>query len=234
VSISVSVIIPVHDGEAYLADAIDSVLAQSVPPSEVLVIDDGSTDGSAEIAEGYRPPVRCIRNGRRGPGAALNRGTRESSGEFVAYIDDDDLWTPRKLEVQLASLERDPDVELAFGRVEEFHSPDLAPEWRERIPLREGIAVGFTRGTMLVRRRALERVGGWLEDRTLGEFIDWYARAQDLGLRHEVVPEVVLRRRIHRRNYSGPAGTADHGDYPAVLREVLRRRRRGAHPEQAT
>ena len=221
---AVSAIIPVRDGEVYLAEALDSILAQTVPAAEVIVVDDGSRDSSAAIAEGYGAPVRCVRREPSGSGAALNAGFRDSSGEFIAYLDADDLWTPRKLELQLAAMAEDPEVGLVFGHVERFISPDLSTGERSRIKLPAESAPGLLRGTLLVRRTAMEAVGGYVEHEKLGEFIDWYARAQDRGIRHAMLPDVLMRRRLHASNRSG-AAAGDHGDYVGVVREILKRRR---------
>ena len=95
----VSVVIPVHDGERYLAAAIESVLEQTLPPAEVIVVDDGSTDSSVQVAERYAPQgVRCHSQANAGGGAARNRGVALSEGDFIAFLDADDLWELGKLE----------------------------------------------------------------------------------------------------------------------------------------
>ena len=94
---SVTVIIPCYNGAAYLREAIDSALDQTHPPLEVIVIDDGSTDDSAAIAESYGPPVCVIRQENQGESVARNRGIDEAKGDWVAFLDADDLWKPTKL-----------------------------------------------------------------------------------------------------------------------------------------
>jgi glycosyltransferase involved in cell wall biosynthesis len=227
---TVSVIIPVRDGERYVAEALDSILAQTAPPTEVLVVDDGSNDRTAAVVSGYGHPVRCLRRAREGVGPTLNAGIDHAHGELVAFLDADDLWTPRKLELQLGALSRDPDLDLVFGHVEQFVSPELGAEHGKATAWHAGIATGIVRGTMLTRRATLDRIGSFSDRWSLGEFVDWYARAQDLGLRCEILPEVLLRRRLHRANLTGGAG-ANYADYPRVLREVLRRRRESAGPK---
>lgn len=109
---SVTTIIPVHNGARYIADAIDSVLAQTVAPSEILVIDDGSTDGTAEVVRRYGERVTGIVQKNQGVSAARNHGLQRATGEFVAFLDADDVWHKRKLELQLEALARHPELGL--------------------------------------------------------------------------------------------------------------------------
>ncbi len=97
---SISIIIPCYNGAKYLRETLDSVVAQTLPALEVLVVDDGSTDDSAAIAESFGPPVRVIRQPNQGESVARNRGIDEAKGEWVAFLDADDLWRPEKLAVQ--------------------------------------------------------------------------------------------------------------------------------------
>ena len=127
---TVSVVISCWNREDYLPESIESVLAQTLPPRdtlEIVVVDDGSTDRSAEIAEGYGPPVRVLRQENRGAAGAANTGIRAARAELVAFCDSDDLWVAGKLEAQLRAL-RDDGYDLVFGLLEEFLSPELDPE----------------------------------------------------------------------------------------------------------
>jgi glycosyltransferase involved in cell wall biosynthesis len=219
----ISVIVAVRDGERFLREAIESVLGGTRAPDEVVVVDDGSTDASAEVAAALGEPVRVVRQEPSGQGAAVNRGVREARGELLAFIDADDLWEPRKLELQERRLAADSELEAVFGHVEEFISPD--EEWGSRPParLREGARPARLRGTMLARHSLIDRVGPCAEDLRAGEFIDWFARARDLGMRDEILPEVVLRRRLHADNLGRREPASP--DYVRVVRDALHRRR---------
>ncbi|MEQ8848772.1 glycosyltransferase family A protein [Botrimarina sp.] len=96
-----SVVVPCYNGAPFLRETLDSVLAQTAPPLEILVIDDGSTDDSAAVAESYGDPVRVIRQPNQGESVARNRGIDEARAEWVAFLDADDLWRPSKLAAQL-------------------------------------------------------------------------------------------------------------------------------------
>src|SRR5687768_9695612 len=124
----VSVIVPVHQGERYLGEAVESVLAQTYAPIELIVVDDGSTDRSADIARGFGPVVRYVYQVNAGQSAARNHGVRLARGPLLAFLDDDDSWSPGKLALQVAALASDPCLEAVFGHVRQFVSPDLPPE----------------------------------------------------------------------------------------------------------
>lgn len=113
---TVSVVIPAYNAEGFLARAIRSVLAQTRPPSEIVIVDDGSTDRTREIAESFGASVRCIRQNNRGAAAARNRGIEESKGSFIAFLDSDDEWLPERLEKTLAPLLKNRAVGLAYCR----------------------------------------------------------------------------------------------------------------------
>jgi glycosyltransferase involved in cell wall biosynthesis len=108
----VSVVIPVRDGAAYLSEAIDSVFAQTHAPDEVVVVDDGSVDATPEVIARYGSRVTAIAQPRLGNASASNRGVEASSGEFIAFLDADDLWLPEKLALQLEILGRDEDIDV--------------------------------------------------------------------------------------------------------------------------
>ena len=211
---AVSVIIPVRDGECYLGEAIESVLGQTAPPAEVVVVDDGSADASADIAQGFAPAVRCVRQEAVGLAAACNRGLSEVAGELIAYIDADDLWVAGKLALQRRRLAAEPELDAVFGHAQEFLSPDLTgPPPRcstEPTPFRQ-------RGTMLIRRDAHDRAGRFDPSWRVGEFI---------GLAR---PGLRGRRAQHdARGGGAPPAPARHQHEPAE-----RRRTGGLHPRRA-
>jgi glycosyltransferase involved in cell wall biosynthesis len=228
---NVSVVIPAFDAAAYLGQAIESVLAQTLVPSEVIVVDDGSEDRTAAIAESVGEPVTCVRQARAGAAAARNRGVQLAAGEQLAFLDADDLWLADKLSLQVVALCEAPEVDLVFGHTEHFHSPELTSSEKARIKRPSGRTPGICPGAMLIRREAFDRVGGFATRLGIGEFVDWYARAMDSGLRTLVLPEAVMYRRLHPANTaSGTPGS--HSDYVRVLRTVLDRRRGVAPPRR--
>jgi len=217
----ISVVIPVYNGERFLKAAVESVLDQDYIRLEVIVVDDGSTDSSGTIARSFDKPVTCISQVNAGLGAARNAGIQASRGEFLAFLDADDLWTSDKLASQVKRLNEVPELECIFGLVDHFQDEDISGRFVVNVA---GAAVGPVAGTMLIRRESLERVGLFATDRRLGEFIDWWARARDAGLRYEILPQVALRRRVHGANMT-ITQSANHSDYLHVLKAALDRRR---------
>ncbi|HET7738849.1 MAG TPA: glycosyltransferase family A protein [Tepidiformaceae bacterium] len=216
---SISVVIPAYNREQYLAAAISSTRAQTVTPSEIIVVDDGSTDGTAEV--GRQLGVTLIQQANKGCGEARNAGVAAASGEFLAFLDSDDAWTPRKLELQVAALTKDPALDMVFGEVIQFRGDPPAPD--DQLASREP---GIVAGAMLIRRETFLRVGPFDPSLRVGEFIDWHARAKDIGLRELILPEVVLLRRLHDSNL-GLEAAAARIDYTRVARAALARRRAG-------
>lgn len=159
---AVSVIIPAYNAGKTIALTIDSILAQSQPPLEVLVVDDGSIDDTAAIAEAYPEPVRVIRKPNGGPASARNLGARLAKGEWLAFLDSDDLWLPRKLERQLA-LADDPKTAIVHCPAVDstYHVPDYLDFdalWRQNLIINSSV---------LMRRAAFEKLEGFDEDRAL-------------------------------------------------------------------
>lgn len=219
---SISVIIPVYNGERYLAEAIESVLAQTRPADEIIVVDDGSTDNSAVVAQGFGLPVKLVRQANQGQAAARNLGVELAHGNLLAFLDADDLWLPDKLARQVEALPGEPLPQMVFGQVEQFRSPDAPAELRFAGEGR--VMPGLHAGTMLVRAETFRRVGLFRTDLSVGEFIDWYSRALGHGLYSLTLPQVVTRRRLHGQNMMRHAQTVN-GDYLNILRDNLHRRR---------
>jgi glycosyltransferase involved in cell wall biosynthesis len=223
----VTVMIGVYNGAPYLAEAIDSVLAQTRPPLELIVVDDGSTDGSGAIAAAYGSPVRCIRQERGGMAASRNRAIREAAGDYFAFLDADDRFPPQKLERQLAMFEADPELDVVYGNVTEFLSPDLDDEARALLRQPTHDRPWPTPNLMLVKREAFFRVGLFSTHLKVGIGVDWYSRASELGLKSAVPPVVVLERRLHAEN-NGIRERQFKPQYLHVLKSALDRRRLAA------
>ncbi|MHB0870579.1 MAG: glycosyltransferase family 2 protein [Chloroflexota bacterium] len=221
----VSVIIPVYNHGRYLAEAIESALGQSYRALEVIVVDDGSTDDSGKVAEGFGSSIRYHRHVHAGISATRNRGVELARGAYLSHLDADDLWTERKLELQVAALEADPGLDMVFGLMEQFFSPEVAESLARRLRCPEGATQAHIPGTMLIRRAPYERVGPIETDWRVGGFISWYAMAVDMGLREVMLPEVLLRRRIHGAN-QGIRERRARGDYVRMLKASLDRRRK--------
>ena len=218
----VSVVMPAFDEEAFIAEALASVLSQSYRPLEVIVVDDGSGDRTAEIAGAH--DVRLLRLAHHGAAAACNAGLAIANGDYWMIFDADDVLAPDRLLCQVAHLDRHPGLDIVLGLTEAFLTPG-DPRPRHYNPDWDNGPFAACTGTMLARRPVLERVGGFDESRALCYDLDWLARAKDAGVRIGHVDQVVLRYRIHRDNV-----TADRRAVTLAMLKVVREslQRRGA------
>jgi glycosyltransferase involved in cell wall biosynthesis len=227
---TVSAVILSYNGERYLAEAIESALAQTVPCAEVVVIDNGSSDGSLEVARGYggATTVRAL-GANRGIGFARNEGLAVAKGDYVAFLDHDDTWEPRKNELQLAALAGPGAPDMVFGHVRQFFSPDLDPAVAARLKQPDARQPGLYLGAMLAPRDTWERVGPWERAWEAADGLAWLVRARGLGLREAMLPDLVANRRIHGSNQSFQNHDA-RAEWAHVLKASLDRRREGGAP----
>ena len=215
-----SVVIPCFNGEKYLAEAIASARAQMAGPVEMIVVDDGSTDGSGEIAKGAG--VRYVRQGNAGVAAALNHGLRIASGPCIAFLSADDIWRPQKLALQHTALGPATD-RLVFGHMLHFISPELPQKAAAGLVAPPHPMPAFSAGTLLTRLEVFGAVGPFNESFAVGEFLDWFGRARDAGLDIVMLDDVVSMRRVHKSNHS--TGALKTTSYAPVLKALLDRRR---------
>jgi glycosyltransferase involved in cell wall biosynthesis len=223
----VTAAIPVRDGEAYLAEAIESVLGQSRPCDQVIVVDNGSTDRSAEIAAGFGPIVEVVAEPRPGIGAARNAALRAARGDYLAFLDADDLWEPEKTALQLAAFEAEPQLQLVFGHVRQFVSRDLAEEESEGIRVPAVSQPAQHVGAMLARRAAIEAIGPWPEDLRVSDGLAFLLRVRELGLEQAMLAETVTLRRVHGGNHS-IRNRDERSEFTRLLKRSLDRRRGAA------
>jgi glycosyltransferase involved in cell wall biosynthesis len=220
----ISVMIGVYNAEPYLAEAIESVLAQDYVPLELIVVDDGSNDGSAAVAKSF-PQVNYFFQENAGNGAARNRAVEAATGDLFAFVDADDRFTPGKLTLQKTALDADPALDMVFGHVREFLSPELDEETRNSLRPPAPEPMPWTApNLMLIRRESFLRVGPFSTTFRVGVTVDWFARASEAGLRYAVLPEVVLERRLHTQN-NGLRESGARSQYLDVIRAAMERRR---------
>ncbi len=220
---SIGVVIPARDAGRYIAQTIESVLAQTVSPTEIILVDDGSTDDTVTIARAFGERIRIERQPPTGPAAARNLGISATSSELVGLLDADDIWPTNSLELRLAGLRADEDADLCFGHMIQFASPDLPIEEQSRLHVDPAPQPALSSTAMLARRTVFDRVG-LFPDRRAGDFLEWLIRARTEGVRWVMLGDVVLRRRLHLHNLSRREPEAN-AHYLAVVRAELARRR---------
>jgi glycosyltransferase involved in cell wall biosynthesis len=219
----VSVVVAVHDGERFLAEALDSVLAQEYRPLELIVVDDGSMDRSADVARDRGACV--IRQEQQGLAAARNTGLLAARGELVAFNDADDVWLPGKLRRQVDYLRERPDLDFVYTAWTILLEPGatLPPQWeRDGTGRRDG----FLPSSFLARRDVFDRVGLFDTRYEIGEDVDWFTRAAEAGVRYDVVPSVLVRYRVHGANLTRDTQALRNSVFRALREAAARRRAR--------
>lgn len=202
-SVPVSVVIPAFNAERFLDAALRSVIAQTVSPQEIIVVDDGSRDGTADVARRFGGAVLLITQDNQGVSAARNRGAASASGDWLAFLDADDEWLPHKLERQLEQTDGRPDVVACFTE-EMLHDERTGATWHVRyrnepdmvrVLLLEGCVIG-NNSSVMVRKGVFMEVGGF--DLGLSYSADWdmWLRLAERGA-FSLVAEPLVHYRIH-------------------------------------
>lgn len=213
----VSVVIPVFNGARYLGEAIESVLAQSVAADDIIVVDDGSEDATPEVARRYADHIRYLRRAHEGAAPARNAGQALVTTPYLAFLDADDVWLPRKLELQLAHLQ--PRT-LVFGHVEQFISPELPEAEAAKIVCDTKPAPFRCCSSMLLHNADFSLGGGFDAGLAVAEFMGWYARMTAAGVQAVMLPDIVFRRRLHTGNMGRRLQHA-RTDYARAMKAVL-------------
>jgi glycosyltransferase involved in cell wall biosynthesis len=204
---TISAVVATYQAEGFIVDALDSILGQTRPADEVIVVDDGSTDGTARILESYGSRIRVIRQENRGYPMAMNRAIQEACGEFVAPCGADDIWEPSKLEWQAQTLAEHPEVGVLFGHAVFFGHV----EGDHVRPVGSGVLDGqdllkdllhtnpINMPSALIRRELLGRLG-WFTDRFLADDFEFFFRCLRADVPFYYEPRTLVRYRRHEHN----------------------------------
>jgi glycosyltransferase involved in cell wall biosynthesis len=221
----VSVIIPVFNGERFLREAVESVLAQQYSPVEIIIVDDGSTDGTATVAGSFPETVRYLHQRNQGPAAARNRGIEQAQGNLIAFADADDLWPPAKLELQLPYLIKDPKIDIVLGRIQQVLLFETVAGQTQSQELAEP-AFSVNLGSAVVRKSVFESIGLFDETMRYSEDVDWFMRAREGGAAIVTIDAVTLFYRQHEQNMTRGKSTSELNVLKALKRSLDRRRKR--------
>jgi glycosyltransferase involved in cell wall biosynthesis len=212
----VSVVVPTFDGEALIERCLRSLLAQEGVALDVVVVDDGSRDRTAELASAY--PVRVVVRSHEGVAAARNAGVHCARAPLVAFCDQDDEWRPSKAARQVAYLDDHPEAAAVLCRQEVVLAPGIEPPpWL--VPDARGDLGGILPLSGLFRSEALAAVGGFDTALVGNDDLDLLVRLGEHGHRVDVLDEKLLVRHVHARNASHELGS-----YTPAIFDVLRRR----------
>ena len=223
----ISIIVPVYNGAAYVEEGLRSILAQTHRPLEVIVVDDGSQDDSAAIAERLGDPVRVHRQPNGGAPVARNTGISLARGEFIGFLDADDTFTADALDRQLARFRTHPEVQLVVG-LGQYESLQSRPT----DPVASFAAVGnemltLQLGTALFRRELFDTVGRFDEALRYCDDWDWFLRARELGVRLLLHRDLIVHQRLHGGNITRQQQVSQHYQMLMFKKSLERRRARG-------
>jgi len=221
----VSTIIPAYNAERYLAEAIESVLAQRHRPLEIIVVDDGSTDDTPAVAAAFEDSVVYVHQANSGPAVARNRGLRLARGDVIAFLDADDMWIPAKLELQLPRLAHDPSVSVVLGRKQFVYGTAL-PAARQAVGGMSAPQMAASLGCGVFRRPVFDEVGVFDEALYYCDDWDWFMRARELGVSFRLHRDVVLLYRRHKDNLTNRVELNNHYIIRMLKQSIERRRQR--------
>lgn len=223
--LDVSVVLIVRNGAEYIADAIRSVMQSAPPPLEIVVVDGGSSDRTTEIAA-REPRVRVIAQRSTGIPGAYNEGIEAARADLIAFISHDDLWVSGKLDLQLACMQANPELDFTVTMVQHVLAAGATIPPGFRPELLEAPVPGFIMETLVARRRAFDRIGRFDPAFAAGEDTDWFARAKDAALPMALLPQTLVHKRVHTTNFSINAPALNQHLLRA-LRSSLARKRQG-------
>ena len=220
----ISVIIPVYNGSQHLRMCLESVVNQTHPPSEIIVINDGSTDNSSEIIKSYSN-IKLIDKANEGVAAARNEGIRHSKSDWISFIDQDDYWTEHSLRkrAEFAANLQFPD--LVVGKQKWFlDGIDEIPSWVKPEQMNNDLD-GYLLGCALLRKNLFQKFGEFDSSFRYSSDFDWFFRLKDGGIEFNQLDEVVLMKRIHSENESRHAQDSLKELSRAIFNSINRKRK---------
>jgi len=225
----VSVVVPAYQAARYITAALTSIRQQDLPGEVgVIVVDDGSTDGTDRVVATTDPRAQVLQRSNGGPAAARNTGVAAAAGEYVTFLDADDLWPPDSLRRRLAHLQANPQAAGVMGRTVVFAGDTDGPTSADEEHFGPPVYGAFL-GATLLRRHALERAGGFDETLRVGEDYDLLARVRELGAPLLLMDEVCNWHRRHDRNLTLGVQRDTSNILQVVKASLDRRRAQGGH-----
>jgi glycosyltransferase involved in cell wall biosynthesis len=222
----ISCIVPVHNGERYLRETLNSIAAQTYRPIEIIVVDDGSTDRTAEILAEMEISLRVFEQDDQGPSAARNLGCHCADGELVAFLDQDDLWHPEKLTRQMARFESRPELDICIAHAQMFWVDELREEEaRLRHQARGRVVPGYTTGALLARKVVFQKYGDFDSSLWFGDSAEWFVRLAEQGAVMDLLPDVLLYHRMHPSNHTRRRVAASKDEFLRIIKTMLDRKR---------
>jgi len=220
--VGTTVIIPVKNGSNFLAEAVESVLAQLTPADEVIVVWDDSDDDTVSLLQGFKDPrVRSIKGPGLGVSGGRNTGLAAASGEFIAFLDHDDLWPATRHMKMMHALKQDSQVDAVFGRMRIRLDPGATP-WQWILDFDGRHVPGPNLGTGLFRNRILQRIDGFDESLRFGEDVDYFLRLEEMGMKIALCEVDGLIYRRHATNCTNNQRAVQDSVFHVLKRRMAR------------
>jgi len=208
----VSVIMPVYNGAAFIEQALQSVWRQNTPETQFIVVDDGSTDGTAKLLADYQSRLTVISQVNRGAPAARNVGLNRATGDYIGFIDADEQWTEQRLQRQLLFMRAHPDVDVLQERIQHMHLEGKAWVCEQRSFHSMSLSAAF------FRRQVFDRIGLLDESMLYCDDMDWFLHAKRAGVNMVQLDDVGLLYKKHEGNLTNQTKLVEHYTLRALLK----------------
>jgi len=225
----ISVIIPVFNGERYLAEAVASIRSQNYEPLEIIIVDDGSTDGTAILAQSLGADIRYFYQPNAGPSAARNRGLLEAQGELIAFLDADDIWPEKSLELRLTAMQSTPSALIVIGNTRGLLMFPVVNGMKPATILSDPWHLPMLVGCGLCRRSVFDKIGNFNSTMNHSEDLDWYLRLCEANISLINIDAVTLHYRLHGHSLTSGSNFVQRGVLHALKLSIDRRRRQAGN-----
>lgn len=223
---TISVLIPVRNNIRFIRATLDSIFAQTVPPAEVIVVDDASDDGTSDLLAAY-PDARLrhvLRTDARNIYSAWNHAVALARGDLLAFMSADDLWLPGKLAAQSAVMLARPELRYTCTWFQGFIDPDYPPLPGHYREMRTDIQTGVLMETTMTRRSLFDEYGGFLEDYEVSADVEWFARLKGRNAPYAIIEAVLTHKRMHDANTASRDPDLTRRELLKALRGAARHR----------
>jgi len=220
----ISVIIPVWNTEKYIADAINSVLAQNYPHLEIIIVNDGSTDDTLKVLEGFGDKIKIINQENQGQSVARNIGIQASHGSIIGLLDADDMWVPNHLKLLVPHIVGENSYDLARGYTQWLKNIGTLDEVRQE-PIWQPVSLGAG----LYKRSLFDTVGWFDPDMRQAQDFDWAIRCREHGCREKMITETTQLYRRHENNLTNDTERMKKGQADTLLKKIARAKARATH-----
>ncbi len=217
----VSILIPMYQAEKYILEAVESAVRQDVR-KEIVIADDGSTDGGLRILQDYQAAggeIRIVPMAHRGQAAARNAALQQARGNFILYLDADDILTDHAAEKLLEGFSEDPGAGVVCAKCRDFISPDLSDAEAENLRIQPEPYFRMLSGCTMIRSEVYERVGLFDESLPSSETAQWMLRMSDTGIRVHQIDAVTLMRRYHSSNFGRVSRQTQLKSYMEIIKQ---------------